>query len=307
MTNTGIIDLFSNGIDIEIQGRRMGQVKIPSDFVPHTFAPLLGEHLFIAGDMLENGMIVVLGDNSVRGNPNQLSPEYPDRKHGFVPSEYDRARIEETARWALVTDLKITKNGPDSQLVTFTAIYSDGTMRDRKYNTRYKWAVLSKFEVLPVCPVCNVVHVPGEENDVDIDQMTRNVTSQIFDEEMTFDEFVNRVKDEPDFVDQLFTRTINKLTGGLLRELEAGEDTSDEEVDDDAPRDDETPLEFLERMRDKAEERGEYSQDERPKLAPIEDPAITALRAKLMGTPAQTEIGLNGYPVDENLSIQRNQ
>lgn len=296
MTNTGILHLHTNGIHIELGGRAISQIKIPSDFVAYTFAPILGTHLLLTGDMLVNGMVVVLEDHMMRGNPNDLSPESDKRQHGYTPSEYDRRKIEEGARWALVTDVRVKSNGSDSQIVKFTAIYSDGTMRDRTYNVDYKWAVLTSVEALPLCS-CGRDH--SEEEDIDIDQMTRDVTSQLFDEEMDFEEFLSKVKEEPTFIDEIFNRTLGKITSGFLGSLLPGEpeEESDEE-DDDEPRPDETPVEFLERMRDKAEERGEYSQDERPKLTLAEDPAIAALRAKLMGQPAPTETGLNGYPVD---------
>lgn len=159
MDNFGIVDLRSNGIDIEILGLTVAEIKIPSDYVPYTFAPILGMHRLITGDQLANGMIVVIADRAVRANPNVLSPEHPDRKKGFVPSEYDRARVEESARWALVTDLR-----QDGALISFTAIYSDGTMRDRRYDKSYKWAALEKNEVRFVCEICGEAHSSTEED-----------------------------------------------------------------------------------------------------------------------------------------------
>jgi len=179
--NFGVVDLHSNGIHLELAGRKVAQVKIPSDYVPHTFAPILGTHLLVSGDQLANGMVVVLEDVTQRANPNDISPENERRKEGFVPSEYDRRRVEETARWALVTDVKTKHNRPDSRIVKFTAIYSDGTMRDRTYNVDYKWAVLTEVEMMPVC-TCGVVHT--EENP--------EVPADLFDRGVSFLEtFVN--------------------------------------------------------------------------------------------------------------------
>lgn len=152
MTNFGIIDLYSNGINIEIDGITVGEIKIPSDFVPLGFAPILGTHELLTGDKLVNGMMVVV--DFMRGNPTTISPENPDRKDGYIPNEYDRARIMETARWALVTDLEI-----HGEIVKFTAIYSDGTMRDRSYNKSIKWAVLKEFEITSAfCDRCGLRH-----------------------------------------------------------------------------------------------------------------------------------------------------
>ena len=310
MTNTGILHLHTNGIHIELGGQVISQIKIPSDFVAYTFAPILGTHLLLRGDLLQNGMVVVLEDHMMRGNPNDLSPESDKRQHGYTPSEYDRRKIEEGARWALVTDVQVKSNGSDSQIVKFTAIYSDGTMRDRTYNVDYKWAVLTSVEALPLCS-CGKDHSEEEDSDVDIDQMTRDVTSQLFGEEMDFEEFLSKVKEEPMFVDEIFNRTLDeifnrtlgKITSGFLGALLPGEPEEEEESDDeDAPRPDESSSEYFDRMRDKAEERGEYSQDERPKLTFSDDPALAALRAKLMGQSTPPETGLNGYPI----SIQSN-
>lgn len=253
--NTGTIDLIGNDIDVEIDDIRVANIDIPSDYVAHTFAPILGTHLFLTGDKLKNGMIVVLGDRSSRENPNILSPENPDRKRGFVPSEYDRARVEETSRWALVTDLKIVSNGPDSQLSKFTAIYSDGTMRDRTYNTSYKWVVLKEFNAGILCPNCGEIHRTDED--------------------------VQAVPGLPDFLNSALDIFIGRVTGGLLGGLIA--DLQDDEDEDAHPenneerRPDETEDEYFERRRDEEEKRGEYEQTE----------ALRLLRERLMGRPQQ--------------------
>lgn len=237
-------------------------------------------HELVTGDHLMEGMIVVVEDKMIRRNPNVLSPEYPDRARGFVPSEYDRASVEEQSRWALVTDLD--KRG---EIIKFTAIYSDGTMRSRSYNKSIKWAALKEFEMLPVCPDCGVTHQPGEERTPNLEEMTRNVTSRLFGEEISFDEFSDRLKNDPSFLDEIMDKTLGKMFGKMF----GGPiiDASEAEIPADGQREDETRDEYMDRLRDEDEANGDYSQDERPKLKdPIklsDDDALDALRAKLRG------------------------
>ena len=239
MTNLGIVDLAGNDVHLEIAGLRALQVKIPSDFVPYSFAPILGQHHLTTGDKLQNGMIVVVEDRNFRENPERLSPEYPARKDGFVPSEYDRARVAETARWALVTDLKYRPNGPKSEIVSFTAIYADGTMRSRSCDISIKWAVLVESEVMfedERCSLCGEVHSSGDET--------------------------TGMSDVPPVMDILGRIAENFLQA--FKELE-GENDADE-VPESEPLEDETPEEYADRLRDEAEARNEYSQDEVAKL-----------------------------------------
>lgn len=147
MTNVGVVELCKNGVIFVIDGHQVGSVEIPSDYVPITFNPVLGHHALISGDQLQDGFIVVLSDISMRHDPDSLSPENPDRKRGFIPTATVRENVQRTARWALVTNLE--KRG---DLISFTAIYSDGTMRDRTYNRAYKWAVLLEYKFYECVP-----------------------------------------------------------------------------------------------------------------------------------------------------------
>ena len=253
--NTGTIDLLGNNIDLEIDGVRVANIDVPSDYVAHTFAPILGTHHLLTGDKLKNGMIVVLGDRSSRENPNVLSPENPDRARGFVPSEYDRARVEETSRWALVTDLKIVSNGPDSRISKFTAIYSDGTMRDRTYNVSYKWAVLKDFDAGVLCPNCGEVHRTDEG-------------------------VVSSASEFPEFLSAALDMVLGGLTGNFLDRIIAGlneEEDEDAHPDTEARQPGESDDEYFERRRDEEERRNEYDADE----------ALKLLREKLTGRPRQ--------------------
>lgn len=157
MNTFDIVELHSNGIHIEILGRTIKEVKIPSGHVPITFAPILGEHFLFSGEKLREGMVVLV-EQRFRENPEILSPEYEARSRGFVPSEYDRARVEESSRWAMVMDPKVR-----GDILSFTAVYSDGTMRARSYNTSIKWATIriQEFTTLSEgindCEDCQVV------------------------------------------------------------------------------------------------------------------------------------------------------
>lgn len=230
MTGTNVIDLQAHGIHVELGGLVFGKIAIPYDYVPYTFAPILGQHKLIHGGLLQNGMIVVVEDNMFRRNPDVLSPDYPDRKNGFVPSSYDRAAIEEQSRWALVTDLQ-----NDGNLISFTAIYSDGTMRSRQYNKSIKWAVLEQFDMLPVCPECGKAHPTAS-------------AAPSFAE---------------DFLKGL-DEALEAFFPGILDQIQKLED--EENAYEDSPRPDETLEEFADRKRDEAEASGEYNRDEKPKL-----------------------------------------
>lgn len=257
MTNVSTVNLIDNGISIDINGTTVGTIDIPSDYVPRTFAPVLGTHLLVTGDKLKEGMIVLLEDSLHRRD----LPE-----NGRELSSYEQESLDESSRWAVVTDLRTSANGPDSRIVKFTAIYADGTMRDRTYNVSFKWSVLREFRAVPACPNCGSVH-PEEQ--------------------------------PLGFPGGLFGGLLGAIAKEFLEEILGESDEAEEsvhdDVNDDLPRDGETAFEFVERMRDKAEARGEYSQDERPKLST--DGALAALRDKLMGASAPTETGLNGYPV----------
>lgn len=244
MTNVSTVNLIDNDIYLEIDGTTVGTIDIPSDYVAHTFAPILGQHLFLTGDKLKEGMIVVLGDKLLREDPGKLSPEYPSRKHGFIPSEHDRARIETSARWALVTDLRIVDGG---RVVKFTAVYADGTMRERNYSIDYKWAVRKHFTMVAACPNCGSVHTEKETPSADSDPYTGR-----------------------GFLGGLLGAIAKDFLGEVLQEFEEDEDAL---PDHEARRPDESDDEYFERRRDEEEKRGEYAANE----------ALRILREKLTG------------------------
>lgn len=292
MTNFGILDLQANNINIELGGVTIGKIKVPSDYVPRSFAPVLGTHHLITGDKLTNGLIVLLEDTLVR---RDVSSDLSNL------SEYELDRLNETARWALVTDLKVRDRGPDGPLVSFTAIYADGTMRDRTYAGSYKWAVLKEFQMLPVCDSCGEVHEP-EGTTPDLETMTRRVTSELLGEQMSFQDFSDRLEKDPEFIDEILDgldKTIGKMFGGFLGILPDDEQSisgNPAEIPADRPqRPGETYDEYVDRLRDEDEIAGEYDASEKARLKQVtaNDEALAALRRTL--SDEQGEIPIQRY------------
>lgn len=155
--DTRIVDLHANDIHVEIAGRQLAQIKIPSGYVSYSFMPTIENQVILTGEKLMDGYVVLVESTTFRANPDVLSPEYSGRKDGFRPSEYDRRRVAETARWAVVTDSRIAEN----DILHFTAVYADGTTASRSYHKSIEWAVLREVEAKPVCE-CGEVH---EENE----------------------------------------------------------------------------------------------------------------------------------------------
>lgn len=299
MTNNfGILDLRANNINIELGGVTIGKIKIPSDYVTHDFVPVLGEHYLIAGDKLQNGFVVLIESTSMR-------PEFAESTGDDSYSKYNRNRIEENSRWALVTDLEVVQRGEGGPLVHFTAIYADGTMRDRTYASSYKWSVLRQVELLPVCENCGEVHVPDPlEALPDLEEMTRRVSSDLFGEEMSFNEFSDRLIDDPNFLDDVVLKTLDKIGASLFGELptdglfEGEQPNSDDAVHipaDRPQRPDETDDEYADRLRDEDEIAGEYNASERIKTTQklADDDALAALRAKLLGESPVVSVSSN--------------
>lgn len=276
VTNFGILDLHANKINIELGGVTIGKIKIPSDYVPKDFAPVLGTHYLVTGDKLLNGLIVLLEDSMMRPDPE-------------TSSDYERRRVEENSRWALVTDLRIIQRDSQSgPLVKFTAIYADGTMRDRTYAASYKWSVLKEFDMLPVCENCGTTHELEEELP-GIEEMTRRVSSELFGEEMSFNEFSNRLADDPNFLDDVLLKTLDKIGESIFGSIPEDEQPNSDnaaEIPADRPQlPNETDDEYADRLRDEDEIAGEYEASERAKIRQrqLDDEALATLREKLTG------------------------
>lgn len=262
MTESRILNLLENEIDVKINGQRIVQIEIPSGYVPISFMPLIDKHFVKTGDRLRDGMIVLLADTGFRDNPERLSPEYPSRARGFRPSDYDRQRVQETARWALVTDYRL-----DGSVVSFTAVYADGTMATRGgYNKSIKWIIQKEFRMITedqlgdVCEECGEKHPEVSESD-DMETMTGEVTSQLLGETLTFSQFLDRFRNDPTFVPTLFGNLFDKLVGVDVSE------ESTEEVSTDRPRrPDESDEEYADRLRDEDEACGDYDRSEFPRI-----------------------------------------
>lgn len=240
---TRTVDLYSSGVFLEIDGIQVGKIDLPSGYVPYHFMPLIDKHTVISGDKLVNGMIVLV-EAKHRENPESLEPEYRVRNPNFRPSGYDRRRVQETARWALVTDFH-----QQGQIITFTAIYADGTMAERGgYNQSIRWTLLREFtfEGVPHAGACAICGEPHDEEaartvaDNDADQMFYDVMDSganligalLFPEATTKAERITRVKetlksfDLDDFFEG-FMEGFDDLFGGVTNEEPTAEAKDD--------------------------------------------------------------------------------
>jgi hypothetical protein len=153
---TRTIDLYNSGVFVEIDGIQVAQIDLPSGYVPYRFMPLLGTHTIISGDTLIDGMVVLV-EPRFRADPEDLDG---------APTSYDRRKIQETARWALVTGVSI-----QGTTLSFTAIYADGTMAERSHPKSAKWILLREYTFTGVgnpnaCSYCGEVHDQEEARTV---------------------------------------------------------------------------------------------------------------------------------------------
>lgn len=109
--------------------------NIPEEFVPLNFKMDPINHKVVYGDLLENGMIVVLEEPSVKRDPKNR----PQDGSNDTPlwSVYDEQAYLRESRWCLVESLR--RRG---DIIQFIGIYSDGTQASRQYNESYCWYVL---------------------------------------------------------------------------------------------------------------------------------------------------------------------
>lgn len=101
------------------------------EYVGLGYAEHANTETIVFGDDLENGMRVLVESSFLRGNPEH------DQS-----SVYDRARLDETAAWCTVTQVKHRE-----RTVRFVGVYDDGTMRVRVYSKNYGWIV--KLDSIP--------------------------------------------------------------------------------------------------------------------------------------------------------------
>jgi hypothetical protein len=99
-------------------------LDVPEQFVDRGYEmdPALEDIWF--GDELHTGMVVLLEDGLIR----------EDRPRD---DSYARARFRETARWCKIERFRPVNDG----IISFVAVYADGTKRVRTYNKSYAWFV----------------------------------------------------------------------------------------------------------------------------------------------------------------------
>lgn len=82
----------------------------------------------IRGSKLEEGMVVLIEDSILKGDP--------ERAFKNDPSGFGTKRVLEVNRWCKVTDLEV-----ENDIVSFIGLYHDGTKQERRYNQSYCWIV----------------------------------------------------------------------------------------------------------------------------------------------------------------------
>lgn len=91
----------------------------------------------IRGDRLKNGMIVLIEDHIIRGNPQRPTT-----------NDYDAVRLLVNNRWCRVTNLR--HGSQDQGFVHFIGEYANGDKRARTFSVLYSWYV--KKDTIPPQP-----------------------------------------------------------------------------------------------------------------------------------------------------------
>lgn len=143
MTDFSEVDVTD--FNLVIEGVRVYGMKIPNNYVSDAWAPNTTDHHIFDGNAIKDGMVVVIADSLVRANPEKLTEAYQERNPLWKgPTDHDRADIDRTARWAIVTNSKVRFG-----ILHFNAVYADGTIFPRSYNVDWKWAVRKNVEASP--------------------------------------------------------------------------------------------------------------------------------------------------------------
>lgn len=134
-----------SSFNLEVGGTKVKSISIPDGYVIHNFRPLVDEHTLVTGDLLLNGMVVILADSIGRRDPDCLTPEYKERNPGWKgPTSSDLHDLMTNSRWAIVSNIQ--RHG---HIINFDAIYADGTIYPRSYSHIWKWAVMKQVEIIP--------------------------------------------------------------------------------------------------------------------------------------------------------------
>lgn len=116
------------------------------------------DQLLPRGTMLEDGMVVLIGDSIARANLRHLEKlESGERTHIHTSPEYERDKAREYNRWCTVSDIQIIPRwwtneygevvGERSPMIAFVGTYGDGTKRKRNCDSDFPWLV--KKDSLP--------------------------------------------------------------------------------------------------------------------------------------------------------------
>ena len=102
-------------------------IRISRDFAPIDYVMDPAMEDLIRGSELEEGMVVLVEDHLVRGDPEDLKMVSLHKSNV--------RRIFETSRWCMVTKLE------QGNVMSFIGVYGDGTKIHRQYSDRYCWFV----------------------------------------------------------------------------------------------------------------------------------------------------------------------
>lgn len=206
-------EVMLDQVNVVIDDVRFRSITIPDGYVPYSFNAHVDNHLLLSGDKLRNGMIVLPAEKTFRENPERL-----EVKDGRSPSPYDRARVQETARWSIVTDLR-----QDINIIHFTSLYADGTMIPRSYNKSIKWMVLKEFESTIFCPACGEYHDPdAKAPEGSLQAFLNDIVDDLFGS--LFGEDKNDTEtnqEEPSAFDRFVTSAFNQFVTYSSQDAEA--------------------------------------------------------------------------------------
>lgn len=137
--NVTTVDLAENGVSLSIEGLSVKTVDIPSDYVPRNWLPSISDTVVLSGELLKEGMVVLIMDSLLREDPPKAFEE-TDAEPRYQPSDHSIRRAKTTSRWALVLNPQVRND-----CVYFTAVYADGSMASRRYNVDYTWAAQKRW------------------------------------------------------------------------------------------------------------------------------------------------------------------
>ncbi len=103
---------------------------IPGHLVPDSYLHDPATEVVLSGDQLREGMIVLLEYPFFRANP--------DERHARYQRPVPHEERNEKARWCLIQRIEQIQD----DVVTFSALYEDGSTAVRRYSVTMKWYVM---------------------------------------------------------------------------------------------------------------------------------------------------------------------